>query len=96
MNEMGQPVAYMSVKGKITSGSKRLNPPQKIECIDYPTSASCSYETVDAPNDEGTYGHSAEYIYFWTMDGQYVQWNGKYLYSDQPFRTRIEPLVVAK
>jgi len=100
MNESGQPVMYMSVKGKITSGSKRLTRTEQSACI--PTvdeygqrAGTCSFEKVSAPSDEGTYGSSGEYIYFWNTDGQYVQWNGKYLYSDKPFRTRIEPLVIA-
>jgi hypothetical protein len=100
MNESGQPVMYMSVKGKITSGGKRLTRTEQVACVplvgDNGTiSSECQYEKVAAPSDEGTYGSSGEYIYFWNTEGQYIQWNGKYLYSDKPFRTRIEPLVIA-
>ena len=84
MNEAGQPIYYTSVKGKITSGGKRLTPPG--------TDGEMTRREV--PSDEGTYGHSGEYIYFWTADDQYFQWNGKYFYSDRPFRTSVEPLVV--
>lgn len=88
MNEAGQPIMYTSVKGKITSGSKRLTEPDRVTgYLDNPTVRA-------APSDEGTYGSSDAYIYFWTAEGQYVQWNGKYLYSDKPLRLRIEPLVV--
>lgn len=89
MNEMGQPVMYTSVKGKITSGSKRLTEPDRT--------ASPGQNTVvrAAASDEGTWGSSDSYIYFWTVDGQYIQWNGKYLYSNQPFRVSIKPLVIA-
>lgn len=89
MNEMGQPVMYASVKGKITSGGKRLTAPIKEWSI-YGNNNALG----EAPSDEGTWGHSGEYVYFWTVDGQYIQWNGKYLYSDKPFRTKIEPVVV--
>lgn len=90
MNEAGQPIMYTSVKGKITSGSKRLTPPDRF------TDEGLGTNTLvrQAPSDEGTYGSSDSYIYFWTQDGQYVQWNGKYLYSDKPFRIKIEPLVL--
>lgn len=94
MNEAGQPIMYTSVKGKITSGTKRLTSQQAIKCLPYPGSDNCQYETVDAPSDEGTYGASGEYVFFWTMEGQYIQWNGKYLYSDKPFRTNVQPLVI--
>ena len=95
MSEAGAPISYMSVKGKVTSGGKRLTQPQVVKCLEYVNSTGCSWTTTDGPSDEGTYGHSGEYVYFWTTSGQYVQWNGKYLYSDKPFRTRIEPVVVA-
>lgn len=76
INESGQPITYVAVKGKITSSGKRLTDPDT------------------GPSDEGTWGSSDPYIYFWSTSGQYYQWNGKYLYSDKPFRLRIEPLVV--
>lgn len=86
MNEAGQPILYESVSGKITSGGKRLTPPSK-------TWAGTS-GLGPAPSDEGTWGQSGEYIFYWTQNGEYRQWNGKYLYSDKPFRTRIEPLII--
>lgn len=85
LNEAGQPIYYTGVVGKITSGGKRLTPMMSV------------YDgvTQPAPSDEGTFGSSGEYIYFWTTGGQYIQWNGKYLYSDKPFRLKIEPLAVS-
>lgn len=44
--------------------------------------------------DEGTYGSSNPYIFFWTVDGQYIQWSGKYLYSDKPFRIEDPTIVI--
>ena len=92
LNEMGQPVMHVGVKGKITSGSKRLTKPYEfkhVDCGQY----SCSKD-VPASSDEGTYGSSGDYIFFWTTDGQYIQWNGRYLYSDKPFRLTTPALVV--
>jgi hypothetical protein len=89
LNESGQPIMYTGVKGKITSGSKRLTPP------DNAYNNSVGMVVRQAASDEGTYGHSSEYVFFWTTNGQYVQWNGKYLYSDKPFRLSVEPLVVS-
>lgn len=94
LNEMGQPVMYTGVKGKITSGSKRLTKPYEVkgswDCGEW----QCDKE-LPAASDEGTYGHSGEYVFFWTPAGQYIQWNGKYLYSDKPFRLTASPLVLA-
>lgn len=88
LNETGQPVMYTGVKGKITSGSKRLTEPARVVGID-------SKAVLPTASDEGTYGSSGEYVFFWTPAGQYIQWNGKYLYSDKPFRLSSEPLVLA-
>lgn len=93
LNEMGQPIMYAGVKGKITSGGKRLTSPEqkwKLDCGQY-----CGEDLGPAPSDEGTWGNSGEYVFFWTTAGQYIQWNGKYLYSDKPFRTTVEPIVIA-
>ena len=81
---MGRPVAYYTVRGKITSSGKRLEPTLRTE------EHYDEYPVVDAPGYDGTFGHSDEYIYFWTTTGQYVQWstgggNG-YMYSDQPLQ----------
>ena len=93
LNETGQPVMHAGIKGKITSGGKRLTKTYDVkenwDCGEW----NCDKE-VPAASDEGTYGSSGDYIFFWTTSGQYVQWNGKYLYSDKPFRLTIQPIVV--
>ena len=90
LNSAGQPIWYGSVKGKITSSGKRLTSPEK-DWGDSPTSTPLG-TMGPAPSDEGTWGSSDTYVYFWTTDGQYMQWSGDYLYSDKPFRLKIEPL----
>jgi hypothetical protein len=92
LNEMGQPIIYESVRGKVTSGGKRLTPPDRV--LRHDTGPAFAFTVNQAPSDEGTFGSSGEYIFYWTMNGEYRQWNGKYIYSDQPMRLRVEPLVV--
>jgi hypothetical protein len=92
LNEMGQPIMYTAVKGKITSGGKRLTEPDRIQ--DYGYGQHGGSVVRSASSDEGTYGSSGEYVFFWTPGGQYIQWNGKFLYSDKPFRLTTEPLVL--
>lgn len=93
LNEMGQPVMYTGVKGKITSGSKRLTEPDRVQSHSHGTNGGALMRA--SPSDEGTYGSSGEYVFFWTPAGQYIQSNGKYMYSDKPFRLTTEPLVMA-
>lgn len=92
LNEMGKPVMYASVKGKITSGQKRLTRPQEKVRNDC-GQAWCD-GWIEGPSDEGTYGSSSPYVFFWTTEGQYFQWAGKYLYSDKPFRISDPTIVI--
>lgn len=93
LNESGQPIMYEGVRGKITSGSKRLTDPATIKYAGNGNGGS-TMAVVPSPSDEGTHGSSGEYIFYWNSEGSYRQWNGKYLYSDKPFRLKVEPLVV--
>lgn len=94
LNESGQPIMYEGVRGKVTSGSKRLTDAVSIRRFDQGGSFADTYLTVPAPSDEGTHGSSGEYIFYWNTNGEYRQWNGKYLYSDKPFRLSVQPLVI--
>lgn len=92
LNDAGQPIMYVGIKGKITSSGKRLTKPyQKITCDKGQAYGEC---ITASPNDEGTWGHSDQYVYFWSVSGQYYQWSGQYLYSDKPFRLSVKPLVI--
>lgn len=93
-NDAGQPIEYTTVKGKVTSGSKRLTSPEELKRLNS-GDGTYSYEIVQVPSDEGTYGSSNPYIYFWDQNGAYHQWNGTYLYEDRPIRLSIEPLVIS-
>lgn len=92
INRVGQVVLYTPVSGKVTSGAKRLTPQSKLWGVDrgqYNGSA-----IGPAPSDEGTWGSSNPYVYFWTPGGQYIQTSMEYVYSDKPFRLNEEPLMV--
>lgn len=94
-NESGQPIMYEGVRGKITSGSKRLTPPDRAQQVSTGGQNGGQHSVVrQAPSDEGTYGSSNPYIFYWNTDGVYRQWSGHYLYSTQPMRLTIQPLVV--
>lgn len=93
LNEAGQPILYTAVKGKITSSGKRLTSPQQEVSVD--KGELSGTELGMSPSDEGTWGSSDPYIYFWDTNDVYHQWAGNYLYSDQPIRLRVEPLVIS-
>ena len=92
LNGMGQPILYTGIQGKPTSSGKRLTPPVKLWDVD--KGEWHGSEVNVAPSDEGTWGSSDPYIFFWDINGQYMQWKGEYLYSDKPFRLQVEPIVI--
>lgn len=89
----GKVMAFYTVKGKITSGQKRLTATDRIvDDGDYSTSDT--KKVVEAPELDGTFGQSSPYIFFWTTDGTYVQWNGEYMMADQPLQLATPPELV--
>ncbi len=91
LTSYGKVMAFYTVKGKITSGSKRLTSSDQL--IDSTWGNDNQY-VMQSPELDGTYGASADYIYFWTTDGTYVQWNGEYMLADQPLQLTTQPELV--
>lgn len=92
VNRVGQVVMYTPVRGKITSGSKRLTSPDKrVPCDKGEWNGDCF---IQAPSDEGTFGHSNPYVFFWTTQGQYIQTSMDYVYSDVPLVLAEKPLLM--
>lgn len=74
----GQTILYSTVKGKVTSGGKRLTPTSVVvgssgESKREGFSAIGGTTTSEVLQDEGTYGSSCEYIYWWDTAGRYHQ-----------------------
>ena len=92
MNAAGQPIMYEGVMGKVTSGGKRLTEPDRV--VYYSNANGQAWVNRAAPSDEGTFGSSTPYIFYWNSDGVYRQWSGDYLYSTQPMRLQTQPLVI--
>lgn len=92
INDAGQPIDYFATDGKCTSSNKRLIPDQKVSSEG---GAWSDDVLISAPSEDGTSGSSDEYIYCFTVDGKYKQWNGDYYASDSPIELTIKPLVVS-
>lgn len=64
----GQVILYSTVKGKVTSGDKRLGHTLRQACEGYHDST-----VIDNIGDDGTYGNSMDYLYWWDSKGVYHQ-----------------------
>jgi hypothetical protein len=78
----GRQVFYQTVKGKISSSGKRLAPKtvnwrqNKVPITDTGIAVDIGGElavTNEVIQDDGTYGDSSEYLFFWNQSGQYFQ-----------------------
>lgn len=77
----GQVLIYSTVKGKVTSSGKRLNPYTVAAGYagtgsGYGTAYGIDYrgdKTGEVLQDDGTYGGSVEYIYWWDSKNIYHQ-----------------------
>ena len=77
----GQVILYSTVAGKVTSGGKALS--HKI-VRDYDTA-------IDAMGDDGTFGQSVEYLYWWDSKGIYHQ---HYVSGGQIVHISAQPIAV--
>lgn len=89
--ESGQIINKFTVDGKITSLNSFLTPDS--EYYERDMDVTGVYHNKWLPDVDGSYGENDAGIFFFTPDGKYIEWNGKYLYSDIPFELADKPVV---
>ena len=81
----GQTILYSTVRGKVTSSGKRLSPSTQQP---YGTWSGGGWYSSEQLGDDGAYGSSVEYLYWWDSKGNYHQHyvsGGQIVHvSDQP------------
>ncbi|MBR5780418.1 MAG: hypothetical protein IKY27_00345 [Bacteroidales bacterium] len=84
--ESGSVINQFVVDGKVSSLNSYLTPDSEFYEQKY-GSNGYSYGDGNAwlPDVDGSYGENDNGIFFFTVDGKYVEWTGTYLYSDIPF-----------
>lgn len=80
LTESGSVVGKFTVDGKVSSLNSFLTPDSEYyeEGGDYADNRWLA-------DVDGSYGENDNGIFFFTVDGKYVEWSGIYLYSDIPF-----------
>lgn len=95
----GQVLIYSTVRGKVTSSGKRLSPETIVGFYDSGTSTtgfgvpigSTTAITHEVLSDDGTYGSSVPYIYWFDAKGAYHQ---HYIEGGQILHISDQPLAV--
>lgn len=83
----GDVIMYSTVKGKVTSSGKRLSPTQ-LAANGYQSGITYNPDLIQ---DDGTYGSSVEYIYWWDSKGIYHQ---QYITGGMILHISSEPIAV--
>lgn len=83
----GKVVHYSLAQGKVSSvNSKLTNDKQVIrvpDCNSHNAGNDC-WKVVESPQMDGSYGENGDAIFWFTPDGQYMEWNGLYVVSEEP------------
>lgn len=96
----GKVVTWYTASGKVSSVNSKLTNDKQIvraDNCDFDEgngaggSEGACYKTVESPQMDGSYGTNGDAIFFFTTDGEYVQWNGEYIVSEQPLNIRTPP-----
>ena len=73
------PVSRFIVDGKVSSLNSFLTPNTYDEYV-----TQGGVKTIELSDVDGSYGENDNGVFFFTVDGNYVEWTGEYLYSDIP------------
>ncbi|MDO8574679.1 MAG: hypothetical protein Q7R61_00130 [bacterium] len=95
----GQVLIYSTVRGKVTSGGKRLTPTSVVVgtqgeykrpgfAVNF---GGTEMATGEVLQDDGAYGHSMDYLYWWDTKGVYHQ---HYVAGGQILHVSSQPLAV--
>lgn len=91
--ESGAIINQFIVDGKVSSLNSFLTPDSEYyeKDLGYTSSSNTNstyaerYSNKWLPDVDGSYGENDKGIFFFTVDGKYIEWTGTYLYSDIPF-----------
>lgn len=99
----GKVISYMVAQGKVSSVNSKLTNDKQIvevpgaEFDEHGGGAGAegpNFKVLESPQMDGSYGSNGDAIFFFTPDGQYVEYNGKYLVSEEPKQITTEVTLV--
>jgi hypothetical protein len=100
MSNDGKVVSYFVAQGKVSSVNSKLTNNRQIvkdsRCLRDTNSdgEGACYKVVESPQMDGSYGTNGDAIFFFTTEGKYVEWNGKYVVSEEPLNIQTQVSLV--
>lgn len=85
----GKPLGYYVIKGKVTSTQSQMT---TDELVNKYCDGGCSFQVVNAPGDDGSYGANESGIFFFLTNGQMVTTSLDYVWSDAPLPLDVPKL----
>lgn len=85
-------VAKYNIAGKVTSLNSFLTPDADCYAPGGGNTSTCYY----IADIDGSYGENDRGIFFFTVDGKYVEWKGNYLYSDMYMEVENPAVKISK
>lgn len=94
LSDTGQIYTFLPIKGKVSSVNSKLSTGEQIVDDPFWWSTDGGGQVVESPQEDGSYGTNGDAIFFFSGDGTYFEWNGKYLLADRPFQLSEQPLLI--
>lgn len=94
LSDTGGIYTFFTIKGKVSSNQSQMTTQDLVQSCGQNSSYSCAV-TVGAPGDDGSYGPNEDGIFFFTVDGVMITWNGRYLLTDAPLKVNAAQLTLA-
>lgn len=92
--DYGKVMAEYVAKGKISSVNSKLTTQEQIVDDPFGYSHEVGGKVVESPDLDGSYGTNGDAIFFFTVEGAYVEWAGNYICSDFPLSMTTPPELV--
>ena len=94
ISDTGSVIFFSPVVGKVTSGNKRLEPQimDNGQCSFADTVNNGRLCTNEIMQNDGTYGSSDSYVFWFDPEGNIYQWSGYYIVSTVPLKLKAPVL----
>ncbi|MDD4516575.1 hypothetical protein [Massilibacteroides sp.] len=96
LTDTGAVIEEVQVLGKVTSLNTYITPMEESQVARHRIAGTydSAIIVVSAPDIDGTYGDNVSGIFWFTPDGTYGEWNGKFRFSSTRLTFQTEPIMI--